>query len=245
MADLVDIDQPSTWPSDLRQLAEELAIGPRRRHETAGDLQFGDSVELHFAEMLGGHRLRAYHATRLFDHEVAAIRERGLLALSRELVDNRIDDAFERRVITREERDQFLEAHIFAPASAWMPLVVSAREGSLWFVLSRDNFRGTAEPVQDLLRLWGGEGIYNNREMHRHEKRLAQLGRPAIVVAALDLGDSIHEVSLAHTFVGRLIQRSRLWVDVSRKGSVPPNDILDIWQPGHAEYDRYRRLPRR
>ena len=98
-----------------------------------------------------------------------------------------------------------------------------------------------------LLSIWGGEGIYMAAGDMWPELR--ELGRPAIVVAAIDLSSErgIRHVARAQVqkvFVGIELDLQLAIADVFYRTPVPPEDILDVWHPGDEEYDRFPDLPR-
>jgi len=63
----IDLEDPESWPEDVREVAEEFARELAGSTESASDLAIDLSMEGPFRALLTGHRLRAYHATRLFD----------------------------------------------------------------------------------------------------------------------------------------------------------------------------------
>jgi hypothetical protein len=82
----------------------------------------------------------------------------------------------------------------------------------------------------------------------RRGARLRVLGKPSIVVVNLRLtGNSRPQFfapSLENLFVRRLLQLPETYGDVHHYSPVWPEDITDIWQPGHCDYDRHPLLPR-
>lgn len=125
-----------------------------------------------------GRPLRTYHCTCLLDHEAAHIRDRGLRPLSRELVEERIDEARAAGIITADEADLLHRSHVYRGRDH------GSRSGQVWLFAGQAVL---ADPInlRALLTTWGGEGMY----MERMEPRavLERLGRPAIVAVDLDL----------------------------------------------------------
>ena len=72
------------------------------------------------------------------------------------------------------------------------------------------------------------------------------MGRPAVVVADIDLtaGWETHLVTpaLQQLFVGRYLDLEGVECSVHYSQPVPARDIVDIWQPGQAEYDQFEDL---
>lgn len=77
---------------------------------------------------------------------------------------------------------------------------------------------------------------------------LQQLGTPSIVVAEINLGGDSQEhsvyPSLQHNLVECVLEIEDLGASVHYRDPIPPEHIVDIWQPGHPEYDRHVQLAR-
>jgi hypothetical protein len=74
---VIDVDEPESWPAPLLELVE----GWREAMpdcEYVEDLMFPAETEAQLLLQLEGHRLRAYHCTRLLPHESEQIRIDGL-----------------------------------------------------------------------------------------------------------------------------------------------------------------------
>jgi hypothetical protein len=236
---VVDLDDPDTWPSDVIDWAQRWVSKLAGTTIYTADLVVPLERENEFRALLAGTTLRAYHCTRLLDHEVELIRQQGLRQLSAELVRERIDAAYEQGALTETERVGFHESHVFARGHQ------AHREGQVCLVLGRQILE-EVHGVSPLLSTWGGEGIYMAAPELR--TRLEQLGRPAIVVTQIDLS-SDHRThltfpSLSKLFVGAVLDTEGRGADVFYRAAVPPEDVLEIWQPGHPEYDRNEGLPR-
>src|SRR5438132_14434734 len=97
---IVDVDDPQTWPPDVRREAQAIADSVRGKAKYVSDLPIPIEGEDPFRALLAGHPLVAYHATRLLDHEVAMIREQGLRPLTAKLVEDRIEAAYGHSLIS-------------------------------------------------------------------------------------------------------------------------------------------------
>ena len=100
--------------------------------------------------------------------------------------------------------------------------------------------------VEPLLSRWEGEALYIGIQ---HEwPTLQRIGRPAVVVAALDLSTSTDVAymsrDLATVFVSTEIDVGELGAEIHYSAPIPGDDVIDIWQPGSPEYDRHDKLPR-
>lgn len=239
---IIDVDLPDTW---LEEVHNRVAYYARRLEGSSAstlDLDISFDEQEAFREELAGTQVKVYHATRLLDHEVESIRAEGLIPLSADLVRTRIKRAAERGALSQDERDELLAGNLFDAGDN-----VSNREGQVCFFLSVEVLSHSVSGVWNLMTKWGGEGIYFGSFSDLTETRLKLVGRPSVVVAAVDLSPSqlIHPVypGVLKSFVGRLRNHEDYAADVLYKAPVPPVQILDIWQPGHPEYDRFQELP--
>ena len=137
-----------------------------------------------------------------------------------------------------------LGAHTYARADE---RVIKAREDQVCLILSRRVFVEEVLGCESLLSIWGGEGIYITADDMWSELR--ELGRPAIVVAAIDLSSErgikhVARAQVQKVFVGIELDLQLAIADVFYRTPVPPEDILDVWHPGDEEYDRFSDLPR-
>lgn len=192
-------------------------------------------------QLIGDLPIRAYHSTRLLEEEVAAIQNQGLTPLSEELVTSRVQAAYTSGHVTAAEHEVLLSGCMFAVGN------VAGRPGQVCAVVGRTIFDEDPGAVDLLLRMWGGEAIYRAHERTAFAERLSALGKPSIVVINLRItGHSQHPrffPPLSKLFVGRLLQLPETYGDAFYYSRVEPEEIVDIWQPGHLEYDRHHRIP--
>ena len=240
---VVDVDDESTWPEQLVKWVDEWAEIRRGTTNYTEDLKiFEDETVL---SLLAGHTIRAYHCTRLLDHERETVREQGLRRLDAALVMERIRRAHEVGAITDAERAAFETGHQFALTSPRWKQRVEYTQNQVCLVLSRV-ILDDAHGVDPLLSTWGGEAIYFPLDK-KHGERLRSMGRPSIVVANLDLsvpGDHDIRPQLGSCLVGLRLTLNRGGSDVHYKAPVPPENIEAIWHPGDPDYDRHGELPR-
>ena len=237
----LDVDDPSTWPAALFARAQELAADLRNTTEYQGDLGVPLAAEDDFRALPSGCLVRAYHATQLLDHEVQMIRTQGLRPLSAESVKDRIDAAYEHSCISAAEKEMLHHSHVFETGEA------EYRAGQCCFFLPETMLLNRPRDVNPLLSTWGGEAIKKSSRAAALPARLSQLGRPAVVIAHLDLspGHTIHWVfpDIQKVFTARILNLEDMGADVFHRGPVPPQHITAIWQPGDAEYDKFEDLP--
>src|SRR3954470_17110557 len=91
MKGVVDVDDAATWPAVLCERVDEWVERKRCKTKRTCDLHIHEDEAL--VGMLDGYLVRAFHCTRLLDHERVMIREQGLRALSPDLVLERIHRA--------------------------------------------------------------------------------------------------------------------------------------------------------
>jgi hypothetical protein len=235
---MIDLDMPATWPSAVMDWARSYADQLRGSTTLTPDLDVPLEVEDEFRLLLGGHGVLAFHCTRLLDHEVRAIRRHGLRMLTRELIQERIAGARSRNCMTDGQQNALLTRNVFARQEA------HGREGQVCLVCGRAAFSEPGNGCEPLLGGWGGEGLNGGPFGNPWD---LGIGAPALVVARVDLSVS-HRISptfpdLSKLFIGTLLGTDLTWGDVFLRSAVSPGDVLDIWQPGHPEYDRHGGLP--
>jgi hypothetical protein len=237
---LVDPDHPETWPPRLTELMQRVDDVVSAA-EYAGDLGVPDEADAEFRGALAGAQLRAFHATRLLSHEVDGIRLGGLQVFSRELFDDRIDQAYGAEHLTTPQWQRLRNAHMYAVGEEHAR---GRREGQVCLTLRSVAFDHGAN---SLLSNWGGEGLYFSTGATGLEALLGQLGQPSIVVVAVDVRPTWQQQPIFPT-IGRTLLGAwrglRDGADLFHPAPIPGSDVLDIWQPGRPEYDAIPRLPR-
>lgn len=241
----IDIDDPGTWPEGVRRHVEIVADRLEGTTEYTSDLEVRPEEEDEFrATLLLGHRLVAYHATRLLDEEVESIRTRGLVRLSEVLVEERIERAYDLGVLTDDERDELLGGNLFQ-----RPGGTAYREDQVCLFISREVLNHSVAGIWSPLTRWGGEGIYFG--VYSDEVKmgtLRALGRPAVVEALLDLADGweTHQVSpgVLRSLVGKVLAFEDYSASVLYRAPVLPEHIVSVWQPGDEFYGAHTELPR-
>lgn len=239
----IDVDAATTWPPEVRRQAEAIARKVRGTARYVEDMMVAPELADEFRRLFVGHRVRAYHATRLLDHEVEMVRLQGLRPLTKELVIERIERACESGNLTLEDRDRLLSGNVFAEGRS------AGREGHVSLFLSRTPLDRMVRGVRPLLTTWGGEGIYMARDgSSLRETLLQSMGTPTIVVVEVDLGPDPHVhgiyADLWKLFAARLLGREPLSADLLYRAPVPPEGVIDFWRPGDSSYDVHERLPR-
>jgi hypothetical protein len=173
---------------------------------------------------------------------VASIKSSGLRRLTADLVNDRISAAYERGLLNDEERNQCLSQNVYAIDN------VSGREDQVCAVIGREIFdHEIGLGLHPFLRGWGGEAM-NGWPGPDENPLLRHLGRPAIAVFAVNLVTGAHTLYaapiLARVFVGMRLGLADAFGELYVREDVPAADIIDIWQPGHKDYDVHQDLPR-
>jgi hypothetical protein len=263
---IIDLDDVDTWPDQVRRWSEDWTRSLDGTTRYASDLPLPPlEDEDAFWELLNGYRLRAFHATKLFDHEVIAIRNEGLRPCSEQLIADRINRAEQCGHLGRAEAAALRSVHVFSPAGKRTDLDV--RMGEVCAVFPESRLESDAPGLERPLSWWGGEVLYMGRGSVPWRRLLAKLGRPTIVVVAIDLSNRWTEEQLRigargltrrrgeippcltfpdprRIFVGAMLSLPKPGGELHYRAAVPPEDVLDVWQPGHPSYDRIDGLPK-
>lgn len=238
----IDPDEPETWPPALTAWVEETSrryLRPQCSTESLGGEPGAPDGAL---ALLDGRPVRAYHSTRLLPHECDAIRGEGLHLLTPELVQRKLTGALDSGALSRAEYHALASRTAYEVQPEWAP---SGRGGMVWATVGRSLFRDDPHAVTPLLTHWGGEGIY----MQQQDQRaiVADIGTPSIVVLNLHPSEDRHTTCFMPTLSSVLravaVGTEDPHADVRHRVPIPASGIVDIWQPGHPEYDVYPGLP--
>lgn len=211
---VVDLDDPSTWPQPLADLARDQSV----------DGLLSDAVEAEATALLRGHLIRAYHCTRLTPREIDSIRSSGLQILSPEFVALRIQSAIADGWITSTEAERLTSTHVSDEPN---------RAGLAHFFTDRDSLSHPPS-VGWLLGSWGGEGINMGTRTDDPAFRIFELiGEPTVVITSLDLdqhGSWVHPgVLLA---AARVLQDGIGGTGITSQSLVAPEYIVELVHPG-------------
>lgn len=203
----IDLDDQSTWPPRL------LAV--------AAGQNFDPELE-DWRELLEGRPLRTYHATRLLPHEAVSIRSVGLRALTRALLETRIEEAETHGYIGQAQADEMRSSNTFARHRT------TGRLGIVCSIMGRAALRNPAD-TQGLLCCWGGEALHgHDREVQR---LVSTIGTPSLVVLdhpfPADVRTNLFP-SLVQTFRETYRDPQCGRADVVHHGSVPAASVVDV-----------------
>ncbi|MGO1053252.1 hypothetical protein [Crossiella sp. CA198] len=242
---IVDLDNPGTWPTVLAGRVRELTEEARGTTDCTGDLaveQYEDEV----CGLLDGYLVRAFHCTRLLEHEAANIQAHGLRTLSPALVQTRLTEARDYGYLTEADHTKLSETHHFTTQASCK--ANDPRRDQICLALPAGVFDSEAHSFHLLLSCWGGEAIYwaHADDDEGLGGKLRTLGRPTIIVTLLDFsGLAQHDTgpTLANLFVGAALGLADVHGGVDYFNSIPADRIDRLLHPGDADYDRHLELP--
>lgn len=184
-APLLDVDDESTWPPDLRRL-----LDASRDLLSRAEAQRVHPKELSWEELAEDHALLvsrvqgliddatvvAHHCTRLHRDEIQDIQRDGLLALNRADATERV-----RRRVESGDLPPDLGARLLA--STTFGDRRGQRTGRVWLILTRGALRKESG-VWRLFTFWGGEAVYwEHIDDPASAARLQSIGTATIVRA--------------------------------------------------------------
>lgn len=222
----------------MAEIVGRWAIEYRGTTRYALDLALPFDADSALRDVLSGYLLRAYHCTRLLDHEVEAVWEGGLRPLTAELIHDRIDTAERAGAISEHDAERLRHANVFATGEH------ANRKNQVCLTLSNLLFREDPSDCEPLLSTWGGEGMYRSSRGHSMPAHVRRLGKPTVVVSLLR-AQHIRSVfpGLSKIFVAAALELTERWADVFYGDAVPPSHIEAILQPGDGAYERLGVLP--
>ena len=231
---LIDLDDSTTWPPELRAAAERLWADARSSINPDGDMdQLRDLASDEIDEALVGHELLVFHATRLLPHENELVLCDGIQPASK-------DWQRERLRLASEHHPEMLDDAVIEQIVAHGPLRwqdAGGRVGLVHFVHARSTVVEHARDYDGLFIAWGGEIIYRqDAEIGTCTTALRELTAvsvPTLVVGRLP-ADSIHNgYGWAATIVGthgHLHGAPATWSE----GGLPVEQLI---QPGDDAWD--------
>jgi hypothetical protein len=230
----LDIEDERTWPHPVRRFVDRHAtrlapVGGYLDEDLALLEEDAQLCELATAGVL------AFHCTRLLDHERRAIPQVGLRCLTPDLVTTRIVEARRQGAISKADAARLLQRNVYATGD---PSVFGRRD-RVGFVVGRCTFDAPSA-CAPLLETWGGEAIRGGPST----TEALVCGVPTIVVARVDVRGSLMFPGLSCLLVASRLGVRPHYGDYLHGSDVPASNILDIWQPGHPDYDRHIDLPR-
>lgn len=171
----LEIDDPLTWPQSLlvsidRIIAEYPKFTKIRYSE---EIKLREIDRAHMMDILETCPIVVYHLTRCLPHEVASIRQVGLLPLSTDLINTRINSAYESGDLGLKEANLLREAALkhLRRRNRIPPVDLMASRNAL-------KRRAGAAP---LLNNWGGEAMYGDFTNSIEMSECLSIGQPYII----------------------------------------------------------------
>jgi hypothetical protein len=203
----VEVETPSTWPKDFRQLAEsniQLIISYQKERTRIERLGWNDvmlrlnpptnphkhdylSLVQQLEAILLKHNIIGYQCSRLLPEEILDIQSSGLKILTEELVFSKIQLALNAGHITVDEyhllkNSDHIKQHL---ANEY-----GYSTGMAWFCPNRSTLKDCGA-VYRLFRSWGGEAVYNAHEEGDNEiPALRHIGIPCIIKCTFPFRDA-------------------------------------------------------
>nr|WP_313208309.1 hypothetical protein [Stenotrophomonas geniculata] len=175
-APLLELSQPTSWPTELRQVIDELRpvfIAWEKDLPGKSAAQF-DIAMKQLGNALLPFSILGFHLTRLTNDEATEIRLSGLRVLTPELIGHRIANQVKSGSLTSEQAAQLLKTNQVRDPN---------RVRMAWFCFYPP-VEAFESGVRPLLENWGGEALYNSNTSDRAlGPLLRSIGRPAVVQA--------------------------------------------------------------
>lgn len=165
-------------------------------------------------------------------------------SLTEDFIDQKLASALAAGALTDKEVVHLASSTVFANGHT------SGRLAKVCVVIGKDSLDDTFG-VRPLLSRWGGEAIYwfhGDREGPTGAT-LKTLGRPTIVSLVADFSrperfSTEFWPALHKLFVARLLELDEVCGEAHIYDSIAADEVVDVWNPGDAEYDRHPTLPR-
>ena len=242
--------QPDTWPADVQDHVDRLALNCETNPENSEDTLSCELVpealdaftaERDFLEVLDDRRIVLYHATRLLPHEVTLIRLLGLLTLSEEGRDRRLDKVIEQygKVIKPERLEALRRSGPLARNSVQR----SARLGVLYGVTPLNaTFQDAGSSMTVFLENWGGESFYgaaySDEDIAETIRELSRKSTATIVEFSVPASFLAGNSYLWRIFVGQLHGWEGACGEFRIGHNIPPKQILDLLHEDSPRWPR-------
>ena len=240
---VIDPGDPASWPQDVADEVGRLAALCRSNPENADRPCFELEVsnweesyaeELAFRDLIGERYIAYFHATRLLPHEDQMYADDGLLVLSDELRNRRLDRVIE--IYGAELGTEGLEALRHVGAAAPGSPQRENRIGLLHGVTPLDAVRFGGWGMEILMTYWGGESFYFDDSKSPVIAALSARSRPSIIEAAVSPHDLRSYRWLWRVFVGQLDSWEQPWHEFATQASIPPERVLGVLHPGDRRW---------
>ena len=175
--------------------------------------------------LLSHRRIRAWHYTRLCDHEIDNIRQRGIKPSTLDLLRHRLDQMVMHGYFSNQTGD------ILFDSSPLHSEAFGLRSGMFW-ITSRP-IRVDESDVKYLLRYWGGEVAYWQHIDKESDLRslLSNTGQSRVLEMCISLSDNAGLLNAAQsvlTTFGKILgaHARHFHINLNVKRELPPDSII-------------------
>ena len=188
--------------------------------------------EYELTPILAGSRIRAWHYSRLLDHEVAAMRQ-GLVPSSFEFLKKRLNDLVAMDLLSEKEADKVFQESPFQSQEG-------IRSGRLWTVTVP--LPCCDMGVSPLLGSWGGESAYFWLSDKGLAAKLKHLGLSRILEIEAALSDSLNAFSASSTVLEAWAKKLGVPVvptgcDLAITNSLDAAKLVRVHTEGESAYE--------
>lgn len=220
----IEIEDIKTWPKEFLEIATQSKPSIIAYHKFKKDVEFRsiEDVALRYnspqnpygagyqdivyrlEELLNPHNIIGYHCTKLVDFEIDNIKKGGMKILSKNLVQSRLNSAYEHGYLLKDEYNYLINS---PEINMILHNKNGLRTGKIYFSANRSTLKNDIEGLYRFFHLWGGEGIYWGHQKDRIIiDTLKRIGTPCIVKCSISAKDIEHYYSsLAERFLSNFI----------------------------------------
>jgi hypothetical protein len=228
---VVSPDDNSTWSEELTDFIESKSA----KYDFETNV-FGNDDDDRLRSLIAPNHVLVYHATKLLPHEITLIESDGLMPLTPELVELKINHAVLSDFLTDWQGEELLNGSSFRTRAD------EQRSNQICLILGCNVLYENHSGFTKLLNIWGGESINHTDAGEKHERHLMEIGIPAIIKLGIPVGPDVdlgQDYPLRKPFYGNFLKRPES-ITIRWEGSLIPSEwILDILKPGDFEFDAF------
>lgn len=188
-----------------------------------------------FKKLMDKRSIRAFHYTRLTDHEIASIHLDGIYLSTQDFLSERLSKLVKIGYLTSSE------AVILYTNSSIHGNQHNARSNKFWMVSNPIPVIDSG--VKPLLSYWGGEVTYWNAERFHLSDKLAQIGTPVVIEVCVQLSFTIHSMNAGEAAIATFAKSKGYsdnsdYFDLYTKNPIPSQNILKIHKLGDELFNR-------
>ena len=200
MGGIIELEDPATWPQDLRhyldahhELFLDWAMGTATVPAAATEY---DRAIYGLYDVLKCYSITGWHCTRLTEPEIGAIIRSGMQLPNSEMLSQRIDAL---------ERERMINTQIAARLRRENQAHEIHRAEMIWFCFYPPRVAGEGG-IERFFRCWGGEALYNLHEDDPETgEALNAIGRPCLVEADVPIASLPVDGGLTFKVVRRFL----------------------------------------